>query len=165
VLFRSGTASDPVMAFGDDPVSIEVSADGSQWASLGQVTIDRPTNYYVDAANPYLSSGAGLTAADFSKPFTAPLSDFAGKTWPQVLALLDGSAGGTWLDLSSTGLSEVSYVRFSVADDGNANTSLNFELDAVSIAAGHIGEPAPEPASLLILAVAGVMGLRPRRRG
>lgn len=159
----SGTAGSPAVAFGVDPVTVEASADGQQWASLGQVTMDRPTNFYADAASPYLASGEGLAAADFSQPFTSPLSDFSGKNWGQILTLLDGSAGGTWLDLSSTGLSQVKFVRFSVADDANSLTNLNFEVDSVSIAAGHIGAVAPEPVSAMLLLAGGLAGLRRRR--
>jgi hypothetical protein len=160
-----GTAGNPVTIFGGSVVNVDVSADGSQWVLLGSLNTNAPTNYYSDASSPYLASGEGLTPADFSKPFTAPLSDLAGKNWPQILAVLDGSAGGTWLDLSSTGLVDVSYVRFSMPNDGNSLSPLYFNLDAVSIAAGHIGAPVPEPGVLLLLVFSGVMGLRPRRRG
>ena len=50
-----------------------------------------------------------------------------------------------------------------LADDADANTSLNFELDAVSIATGHMGQPTPEPATMLMLAV-GAVGVCRRRR-
>lgn len=159
-----GTAGDPVVTFGQDPVTIEISYDRSQWVSFGEVLIDMPTNYYVDASGPYVSSGAGLTAANFGKPCTASVSDLAGKTWGEILTLLDGSAGGNWGDLSATGLTQVGYVRFTVPDDGDAETSLNFELDAVSIADGHVGQPVPEPAVSVLISMGAAVMLRRRRR-
>ena len=160
----TGTAGDPAMTFGADPVTIEVSFDRGSWAPLGETMVDMPTNYYLDPDGPYLTSGEGLGEADFSKPFTAGLSDFDGKSWPEILTLLDGSAGGNWLDLSPTGLSQVGYVRFSVPDDGDSQTSLNFELDAVSIADGHIGQPVPEPGAIALLAGGAAGVIRRRRR-
>ncbi len=157
-----GTTGSPLTTFGVNHVNIDVSANGQQWVSLGDQLIDKPTNAYLDASNPYLASGAGLTSADFSKPFTATLNDLAGKTWPQILSIYNGSAGGTWLDLSATGLSQVGYIRFSVPDDNNTSTSNHFELDGVSIATGNIGAPVPEPATMLLL-VLGLVGLRRRR--
>ena len=85
--------------------------------------------------------------ADFGKPYVGTLGDFDGLTYPQILAELDGSAGGTWLDLSGAGLSRVGFIRFDGTGDGP------FELDAVSLASGKIGAPVPEPMSGLLLAV------------
>ena len=157
-----GLAHDPIKTFGIDGVTVEVSYDNSDWVSLEPITPNIPTNVWADAAGPFLESTVGLTEADFSKPFTGDLSAFAGKTYAEIKTLLDGSAGGFWLDLSSTGLSEVGYIRFSVADDGTA-ADQNFELDAVSVASGHIGAATPEPCSLGLLALAGACLLR--RRG
>ena len=158
----NGRAYDPPNTFGDDGVTVKVSYDGSDWKPVGSIIPDIPTNAWSDASGPHLTSTVGLTEADFSKPFTGSLLDFAGKTYAEIKTLLGGSAGGFWLDLSSTGLSEVGYVRFSVADDGTA-ADLNFELDAVSVASGHIGGLVPEPCSLGLLALAGACLLR--RRG
>jgi len=159
----NGQAGTPATTFGADGVTVEVSADGSAWASLGSITPDLPTGAWTNAAGPYLTSAAGLTEADFSAPFTGELSDFDGKTYAEIKTLLGGSAGGYWLDLSPTGLSEVGYIRFSLADDGDAGSSLNFELDAVSVASGHVGGQVPEPCSLGLLALAGTCLLRRRR--
>jgi len=160
----NGQADTPAGTFGADGVTVEVSADGSAWVSLGSITPDLPTSVWTNAAGPYLTDTAGLTEADFSAPFAGALSDFDGKTYTEIKALLGGSAGGYWLDLSPTGLSEVGYIRFSLADDGVATPPLNFELDAVSVASGHIGGPVPEPCSLGLLALAGTWLLRRRRK-
>ncbi|MDP6547077.1 MAG: PEP-CTERM sorting domain-containing protein [Phycisphaerae bacterium] len=161
----NGQAGDPAGPFGPaDGVTVDVSYDGLAWTPLGSITPNIPTNVWTDATGPYAESTVGLTEADFSEPFTGTLSDFDGKTYAEIKALLGGSAGGYWLDLSSTGLSEVGYIRFSVADDGEAGTSLNFELDAVSVASGHIGAVTPEPCSLGLLALAGMCLLRRRRK-
>ena len=81
-----------------------------------------------------------------------------------VLDLLDGSGGGTWLDLSSSGLSQVGYVRFRVDDDLIAGPPLNFELDAVSIRSGFSGAPVPEPSTMFLLVSLLVFGLLNKRR-
>jgi len=160
----NGQAGTPAATLGTDGVTVEVSADGSAWTSLGSITPNLPTNVWTDASGPYLTSTAGLTEADFSAPFTGALSDFDGKTYAEIKTLLGGSAGGYWLDLSSTGLSEVGYIRFSVADDGNAGTDLSFELDAVSVASAHMGTVLPEPCSLGLLTLGGTCLLRRRRK-
>jgi len=143
----------PLWAGGVHNVTIDVSADGNAWASLGSVTVGMINNPFVDAATAYATSPAGLTEADFSKPFLGALADFEGKTYAQVKAILDGSAGGTWLDLWSTGLDKVGYLRLSVPDDGDPETRLHFELDAVSVNGDRIGAPVPEPAAMAVLAL------------
>jgi hypothetical protein len=148
--YPSGKAGSPPFAFGIDSATVEVSEDGATWASLGSVLFNLPANYYLDSG-PF-DTTPGSSPADFGKPFSGALSDFSGLDYPQILALLDGSGGGKWLDISATGLAKVGYLRFSVPDDGNAATSLKFELDAVSIANAASGSPVPEPASWLLLA-------------
>jgi hypothetical protein len=91
------------------------------------------------------------------------LSDFGGLSYhnpggSDILGLLAGSGGGKWLDISNTGLSQVGYIRFSVADDGDASTKFNFELDAVSVSHAALGTATvPEPSSIA-LAVAALVG-------
>jgi len=153
--FPSGQAGSPPGTFGVDSAQVEVSENGLTWESLGIITFDVPTNGYTDLANPF-SSTPGSSPADFQQPFTGSLSDFGGLPYfdasnPDILDLLAGSGGGTWLDISGTSLSQVGYLRFSVADDGDGLTSLNFELDAVSIASDALGAAVPEPSSMVLL--------------
>ncbi|MDP6633723.1 MAG: hypothetical protein QGG42_02395 [Phycisphaerae bacterium] len=162
---NDGVAGTPVFAFGIDTVKVDVSYDGSDWTYLGPITPNIPTNVWLDASNPFLTSTVGLTEADFSQPFTGTLSDFDGKTYAEIKTLLGGSAGGYWLDLSGSGLSEVGYIRFRMPDDGVINAfPPNFELDAVSIASGHVGAQLPEPCTMSLLALAGMSLLRRRRK-
>lgn len=135
--------NDGSSTFGIDSAVVDVSADGASWVSLGEVLFDLPNAGYTDAA--------ATAPSDFQQPFTGVLSDFASLDLDGMLTLLGGSGGGYWLDISSTGLSQVGYVRFSLADDGDAMTSLNFDLDALSIAAGAVGLATPEPAAALLL--------------
>jgi hypothetical protein len=157
-----GQAGDPASAFGADSIDLRVSPDGANWVSLGSVNPNIPTNAWTDSLDPYATSASGLTAADFSDPFGGTLADFDGLTYPQINTLLNGSAGGYWLDLSATGLDRVKYIEFVLPDDGQAGTDLNFELDAVAIASGHAGAPIPEPCTMGMLALlgAGVLGRR-----
>src|SRR6185503_16388780 len=100
---------------------------------------------------------------DFQKPFTSNLSSFSGlpyfdATGPDMLELLAGSGGGTWLDISAAGLARVGFIRFSVLNDQNASTNLNFELDAVSIAHAAMGASVvPEPTTIGLLCLAASM--------
>ncbi|TWT85797.1 hypothetical protein Pla123a_06040 [Posidoniimonas polymericola] len=137
-------ANDGIATFGIDSAVVEVSADGASWVSLGEVLFDLPTAGYTDPA--------ATSPANFQQPFTGVLADFASLDLAGMQTLLGGSGGGYWLDISSTGLSQVGYVRFSLADDGDALTDLNFDLDALSIAAGAVGPATvPEPAAVLLL--------------
>ncbi|MBN1854475.1 MAG: hypothetical protein JW829_17215 [Pirellulales bacterium] len=151
-----GQASDPAMIFfGADSANVEVSEDGVVWSSLGNMPMDIPTNGYSDLTDPY-SAAAGTIPSDFQRPFTGTLGSFDGRKYfdadgTDILDVLAGSAGGTWLDLASTGLDRIGYIRFSVADDGDSDTSLNFELDAVTIAHGAAGAATvPEPPAWLL---------------
>ena len=138
---------------------VSVSADGSRFVPLGAgpldlVTFDNPTNFYTDTRIDNYSAPLGTRAADFFKPFTGSLSDFSGLTYEQMVTLLDGSAGGNWLDLSTTGLSSVQYVRFEVPEGAN----VRLVLDAVTAV--------PEPgAAVLVLMPLGALLKRRVRRG
>ena len=73
------------------------------------------------------------------------------------------SAGGDWIDLGTSGLSQVGYIRFEIPSDGDLSTDLRLAIDTVAINNAAVGSPVPEPASLLALPlIALVLG---RRRG
>ena len=78
------------------------------------------------------------------------LPDFNGQNWPAILALLDGSAGGEWLDLTSVPYAGVNYVRFDVAEPGQS-----MYVDAVAVV--------PEPGAVgAVVIVAGALLARRR---
>ncbi|MEX2309696.1 MAG: hypothetical protein WD738_19140 [Pirellulales bacterium] len=158
--FPNGQAGSPAGTFGAlDSAIVEVSADGINWVSLGSVTFDIPTNGYTDLTDPF-STSPGSVPSDFQQPFTGSLSSFDGLRYfdaggPDILEVLGTSGGGTWLDISGTGLAKVGYVRFSIADDGLSGTSLNFELDAVTISHAALGRIiVPEPCGLALALIA-----------
>lgn len=170
--FPNGQAGSPPFIFGGGSASVEVSEDGVFWVPLGESLFDVPTNGNQDVG-PF-SETPGTVLSDFSQPFTGNLSSFAGLTYASasefdILDLLAGSGGGTWLDISSSGLSQVGYIRFSVADDGDIFQGQNFELDAVSLADAAVGAAVPEPSSVVLALTGGAAlaaggWLRRRRR-
>jgi len=159
--YPNGQAGSPPGTFGVDRALVEVSDNGVDWESLGTTTFDVPANGYTDLAGPF-SSTAGNIPADFQQPFTGSLDNFDNLPYfdadnPDMLDLLAGSGGGTWLDLSSTSLSQVGYIRISIADDGTS-AEQNFELDAVSIARNAMGEATiPETSAWFLAGVAGIL--------
>jgi hypothetical protein len=168
--FPNGQAGAPAGTFGPlDSALVDVSADGANWVSLGSVTFDVPTNGYTDLVNPFSSTAGGMPS-DFQQPFLGGLSSFSGLRYsdaagPDMLELLAGAGGGTWLDISGTGLAQVGYIRFSIADDFNANSRLNFELDAVSISHAALGGAVvPEPTAFTLTLLAVVLRLTYHRR-
>jgi hypothetical protein len=142
--YPNGQADNPVGTLSDiDTAFVEVSKNGSVWHSLGSHSFDIPTNGYA----------APNVPSDFLQPFTGSLTDFNGLQYANMLTLLNGSGGGKWLDLSSSGLDQVGYVRFSVLDDGDALTSLNFDLDGVAISRVAIGTRVPEPGVVALIVI------------
>jgi hypothetical protein len=134
--YPNGQAGDPVGTLSAiDAALVEVSKNGSVWHNLGSQTFDIPTNGFA----------APNVPSDFLQPFTGSLADFNGLSYANMLTLLNGSGGGKWLDLSSSGLDQVGYVRFSVLDDSDVMTSLNFDLDGVAISRAAMGTRVPEP--------------------
>ena len=131
--------------------------------TIGPVPADVPTNGYTDLTDPF-SATPGSALSDFQKPFVGGLSSFNGLSYPDILSLLDGSGGGKWIDISTTGLAEVGYIRFSVPP--GLNSPNNFELDAVSISHAAMGAATvPEPTAMVIaLVAAGSVSLLHRSR-
>jgi hypothetical protein len=116
------------------------------------------------------SSVAGNNPSDYRQPFLGSLADFSGRTYSDpvgtdILDVLAGSGGGTWLDISGTGLAKVGYIRFSVLADPTPGVDANFELDAVSISHAALGTATvPEPAAIVLAAMGTVVMQFLRRR-
>ena len=153
-------AANPATAFGVRSVLISVSADGVNFVPLNAgtlITSTLPVNYYTnpDTTNINAPPPANPSLADFGKPFIGSLTDFNGQTYAQTLTTLNGSAGGTWLDLSATGLSQVGYIRFDEPSSGGANGGV-FYLNGVSGNENLIGGiVVPEPGTTAMLIVLG----------
>ncbi len=158
------TVDNPASTFGEDSAIVEVSADNVIWHALNSgapILFNLPGNYYANSTGAYDPAPPSPVNADFGQAFTGSLADFDGEDYPQVLATLGGSAGGTWLDIdSSFGLTQVGYVRFSGVASGQT-----LEIDAVGINGSLIGAPVPEPCAVGLLAgVASLcLGLSRRR--
>jgi hypothetical protein len=150
--YPHGQNQTPAGFFSNPPQAIvSVSANGTNFVpiSASPITFDGPSNYYADlGADPSNTSTAGSVVADMSKPFTGHLNDFSGLDWNATKALLNGSAGGTWLDFTATGLSSVQYVRFEVP----TGAAYRMVVDAISAV--------PEPTSGVLIALCSLIVMR-----
>lgn len=155
--YPQGQNWSPAVSFGFDPMRISVSADGVHFVPLPQLYTEGlfPTQGYLDAG-PFDLSGS--VPADFTRPMNPALTlnSFSGLSFAETLALYDGSGGGTPVDISASGLSQVSYVRIEVPDDGDPFSTAAVEIDGLAVV--------PEPTSLLLL-VAGLLAQSRRGRG
>jgi hypothetical protein len=150
--FDNGTIGDPAATFGLGEMLVEVSDDGTTFHSLGSFTEGLyPAMGYVDAGPFDTTPGSVWTDFQQSLDPALTLADFAGMTYDQLLTLYDGSGGGTPVDIAASGLSEVSFVRFSVPGSGTV------EIDAVS--------RVPEPTAIGFLLLGGLAAFRRARRG
>jgi hypothetical protein len=167
--YPNGQNSATASSFGGGSAQVKVSKDNKIWTDLGTVNFNIPSLYYVNAGPFDGAAPASPVLADFGKPFEGSLAAFNGKDYAGTVnsfkvAAGGYSGGGTWLDLSSTGLSQVGYVQFIVPDDGDPNTNTRFALDSVSIANDAVGVALPEPvAALLMIAVPAIVLRRSRK--
>ena len=167
--FPNGDAGSPAGAFAIDNAIVDVSENGIDWVTLGDIAFDVPTNGYTDLTDPF-SALPGSLPSDFQVPFAGGLASFDGLKYsdpvdPDMLELLAGSGGGKWLDISMSGLAQVGFIRFSVLDDMSA-VNLRFELDGVSISRDALGAvTVPEPGGIMLagLALASLSRRRLRR--
>lgn len=151
---------------------VSVSTDGTHFITLnnGQpIVFDNPTNAYTTVDDTVVSSSnyvyvspkpaaSGRTPQyAAATPFLGNINDFAGQTESGILSDLKGTAGGTWLDLSSTGLSTVKYVEFTVPAGDSAF------INAVALSNDQ-PVVVPEPAALGLLFVPVVGLLLAKRR-
>jgi hypothetical protein len=149
--YPNGRNASPASTFNSRAASVSVSSNGTDFVDLGAFSFNIPTNYFDQGiTTPSSQETAGTHDADFGKPFTGSLADFGGRDWPATLALLNGSAGGKWLDVQPAQLSQVQFVRFTVG------TGQTMFVDAVAAA------PEPGGISLTALAAGGLL-LRRRR--
>jgi hypothetical protein len=113
--------------YSDDAGTIEVSQDGKQWVTISTQFADGlwPTRGYVDS-QPY-DAFEGSQPSNFTLPVDPrlTLADVMNFTNEALMHLYGASGGGVPIDISESGLSEISYVRISV----DANTKLTPEID------------------------------------
>lgn len=137
---------------------IEVSANGIDYFTVtGMADGPFPTVGYLDVTEP-LPTVAGAVLSDFTKPVNpAALGNVAGMNTTQIIAAYDGSGGGLGVDISSTGLASISYVRFS-------NPAGSLKLPEIDAVADVRAVPEPATMALLALAATGIVGMRRRQR-
>jgi hypothetical protein len=161
--YPNGNAGPTATALGSDSAVVKVSQDGINWFTLNggsPIRFELPGNYFTNAGPFDSAAPANPQFADFGKPFTGGLTDFNGKIYSQILATLNGSAGGTWLNLDDAPFEKVGFVRF----DGVA-AGQTFELNAVAINTALAGSTVPEPsAAVTLLAGAAFLAILKRRQ-
>ena len=135
-----------------DPAKIAVSQDNQNWYDIPGIMADDlfPTQGYINTSSADGSSHDGTIPTDFTKPVD-PGIDWNGKSYAEILALYDGSGGGTGVDISVTGLEWIQYVKIYQ----NNTDSWSAEIDGMAIV--------PEPATFLLFCFGG-LALRKRNR-
>ena len=121
--FFTGSSSTAPCATGlyEEPAMIEVSADGIDFVVISNLTADGafPTAGYQDAEA--YDTEPGQVETDFLRPVDPGFLEFASELcWEEIRLAYDGSGGGVPIDLSSTGLAEIRFVRISTALDAQA---------------------------------------------
>ncbi len=133
---------------------VEVSQDGSDWRAISGAhgAGAFPTLGYSDLTDPF-ATAPGMVQSDFTKPVN-PALNWLGMDMAQLVAAYDGSGGGVPIDIAATGLSQISYVRVSVAANAPGPISIDAFSDVAAI---------PSPGGLFVVS-AGISFFARRRR-
>jgi hypothetical protein len=142
--------------FGAGRGTVEVSQNGSTWHMVQGALADAafPTLGYLDLSNPY-ATVPGTILSDFTRPVD-PAFSAMGLNFTQIVAGYNGSGGGTGVDIGSTGLNWIQYVRIT----NPSAAAVNVDIDAFSIVT-----PVPAPGALAVLMIGGILSARRRRGG
>jgi hypothetical protein len=116
--------------YSDDGGHIEVSQDGKQWVAITTELADGlwPTRGFLDS-QPY-DAVEGSEPSNFTFPVDPRLTldDVMDLDNEGLMNLYGISGGGTPIDISETGISEISFVRISV----DTNSKLTPEIDGLA---------------------------------
>ncbi len=152
--FPNGSVGDVPAFFGRQaPVLVEASVDGDTWSQVATQVLDLwPTLGYRDAGAFDGAPGKVLTSFTTAMDPSLTLADVAGMSYADLVGAYGRSGGGIGFDLSSAGLVEANYLRFTHV--GSADQT--FQIDAVAAV--------PSPACLpLLLGITGTWRTRRNR--
>lgn len=135
--------------------TIEVSANGLAWEPIIGVEPDggSPTLGYLDLDGPY-STSRGRVRSEFTRPVN-PSFDPSGRSFAEIVAGYDGSGGGMPIDIADTGLSRVSFIRFTMPMSAVGTA----EIDAVAVV-----RAIPAPGAFIVVAAGAWLGARRQLR-
>jgi hypothetical protein len=140
--------------FGNDGGLVEVSHNGIDWTLIPDAKADTlfPTQGWLDNDGPF-DINPGTIPSNFQLPVdpSLELRDVIDLDYEQLVDLYNGSGGGAGLDISVTGLSQITHVRIFNPLDGDGA----FEIDAVVDARnpadlGHDGVVGPQDLASLL---------------
>jgi len=147
--YPNGRASGVISASSSG--TLEVSQDGIAWFTIPNAYPDNlfPTLAYSDLTESQ-TDVPGNVPSDFTKPVD-PSFNAIGTSYLQLLAAYNGSGGGTGVDISSSGLAFISFVRVS-------NSLGQLEIDGFSDVS-----PVPGPTAFCLIFPAAALFSRRRR--
>lgn len=141
----------------NEPAVIQVSQDNNTWYTISDVFADDlwPTQGYTDTSGPY--NADGTVPSDFLMPMnpSITLDSVIGLNYAQMLSLYNGSAGGTGVDISGTGLAWIQYVKIYQLETDDWSTEIDALADVAAV---------PEPISLAVLLLGLPALAAPKRR-
>ena len=143
--------------FGGGVADVRISANDRTWFDLGNITFNIPASAFSKLSNPYEAAPSRTdVASNDGKPFVGKLSNFNNESFASVLKTLNGSVGGTWLNVYRSRLATVDYVqiRNPLGQPGTPGNPQRFALDALTIATTTptgvplVGGPTPGSSSV-----------------
>lgn len=151
--YPNGSVGNTPGFFGSQsPVLVEASLDGHAWSQVATQTLDLwPTLGYADSGPFDTTPGNVTTSFHTAIDPSLTLADVAGMSYAELVGFYGRSGGGIGFDLSSAGLVEANYLRFTHVGAENQT----FQIDAVATV--------PAPAVIPFIALYGLHAARRAR--